>query len=123
MIDFIKKLLAPFVGERNEDFLLPVGDIAQEANIGGQLFGKTASSSHQRQFFCLDESTWIWHESWSDFHGRKRSMTTTYEVRSHGIVKRFNQGGYTSLSNTEKNHFLRAVKLYKAYVGSYVYAQ
>ena len=35
--------------------------IRYEAKVGGDLFGPIPAG-HRRDFFCLDEHTWIWHE-------------------------------------------------------------
>ena len=39
--------------------------IRREAAIGGTLFGSLPKGG-QRQFFCLDEHSWIWYEEWKD---------------------------------------------------------
>ena len=43
--------------------------ITLESEIGSQLFGPIPEG-HRREFFCLDEKTWIWHEEWLDEIGR-----------------------------------------------------
>ncbi len=85
--------------------------IHHEAKIGGQLFGPIPKD-HRREFFCLDEHTWIWHEEWIDEQGNTRIMMTRYDVRPTGIVK--SQGGqsYQSLSRDELKNFYRAAKVY-----------
>ncbi len=85
--------------------------IHHEAKIGGELFGPVPAD-HRREFFCLDEHTWIWHEEWLDEQGNTRIMMTRYDVRPTGIVK--SQGGqtYATLSRDELKNFYRAVKLY-----------
>lgn len=87
------------------------GLIHHEAKIGGELFGPIPEN-HRREFFCLDENTWVWHEEWRDEHGNTRIMMTRYDVRPTGIVK--SQGGqsYQSLSREELKNFYRATKLY-----------
>ena len=37
--------------------------IRRESKIGSQLFGQVPSG-RSREFFCLDERTWVWSESW-----------------------------------------------------------
>lgn len=85
--------------------------IHHEARIGGDVFGPIPKG-HRREFFCLDEHTWIWHEEWLDHSGTTRIMMTRYDVRPTGIVK--SQGGknYESLSDEELSNFYRAVELY-----------
>jgi hypothetical protein len=95
--------------------------IRREAEIGGQLFG-TVPKGHVRQFFCLDEHTWVWHESWSDSSGH-HSLTTRYEVRPNGIFKVQNGGSYMGLSDSETRNFVKAVRLYSDKVVSAYDAQ
>lgn len=56
------------------------------ARMGGTLFGPIPRGAH-REFFCLDEHTWVWHEEWADAKGTRRTRTTRYDVRPHGIFK------------------------------------
>lgn len=104
MLDSIKKALS-----------VPIDDmkaiIRFEGKIGGQLFGPIPDKVH-REFFCLDEHTWVWHEEFSDKFGRRRSVTTRYEVRPHGIFKAQGNSGYRRLSDEELLNFYQAVKLY-----------
>ncbi len=86
--------------------------IRAEAKLGGQLFGPLAKG-HDRQFFCLDEYTWIWYEAWKDSHGQPCSVTTRYEIRPNGIVK--SQDGrvtYQQLSKQETRNLYKAAVLY-----------
>ncbi len=85
--------------------------IHHEAKIGGELFGPIPEG-HRREFFCLDEQTWVWHEEWKDDQGNTRIMMTRYDVRPNGIVK--SQGGqsYQSLTKAELHNLYRAVKIY-----------
>jgi hypothetical protein len=84
--------------------------IRHEARLGGQLFGPLPKG-RQRQFFCLDEHTWIWYEEWSTKQGR-RSVTTRYEVRPNGILKVQGDQPYQRLTRQEADNFYRAVRLY-----------
>ncbi len=87
-----------------------------EAKVGGKLFG-AVPEGHRREFFCLDEHTWVWHEEWQDEAGQWRAVTTRYDVRPNGILK--SQGGqsYQRLEKQELTNFYRAVKLYDEQVG------
>ena len=81
-----------------------------EAQIGGQLFGPVPKG-HRREFFCLDEHTWVWHEEWRDENGGQQAVTTRYDVRPSGILKA--QGSqYQPLSTAETLNLMRAVELY-----------
>lgn len=85
--------------------------IRRDAVMGGQIFGKPPKG-HDRQFFCLDEHTWVWHEQWKDESGQKQSVTTYYNVRPSGIVKSQNGRGYTKVSNSEATNLHKAAKVY-----------
>lgn len=60
--------------------------IRAEAKIGGKLFGPIPQG-HRREFFCLDEHTWIWYEEWVDNNNQRQSKTTRYDVRPNGVIK------------------------------------
>ncbi len=93
--------------------------IRQEAVIGGKLFGPIPKNG-RREFFCLDEHTWVWHEEWTDKNGH-HAMTTRYDVRPHGIFKAQDGQPYHPLSPQEAKHFYHAVKLYNKKVGTEIY--
>jgi hypothetical protein len=82
-----------------------------EARVGGQLFGPVPEG-HERQFFCLDEHTWFWHESWLDQNGKRQSITTRYDVRPNGVLKLQNGMVYQRLSRDEARNLYRAIQLY-----------
>ena len=94
--------------------------IRQEAIIGGKLFGPI-KPGHRREFFCLDERTWVWHEEWTDAAKVKHIQTTRYDVRPDGIVKCQNNGPYMKTSLTEANHLLQAAELYQKRVSEELY--
>ena len=60
--------------------------IREEAKVGGKVFGPVPEGV-RREFFCLDERTWVWHEEWTDENGKPQIRTTRYDVRPHGIFK------------------------------------
>jgi len=81
------------------------------ARIGGELFGPIPKG-HRREFFCLDDRTWIWHEEWIDTAGKRQIMTTRYDVRPNGILKSQGDKSYQRLSRQEARHLYQAAKLY-----------
>lgn len=81
-----------------------------EGKVGGQIFGPVQNGG-RREFFCLDESTWVWHEEWTDNSGR-HTMTTRYDVRPGGIVKSQGDNNYQALGKEELDNFLNAISLY-----------
>lgn len=92
----------------------------REAEIGGKLFGPV-SKGGSRQFFCLDENTWIWHEEWLDKSGKSHARTTRYEVRPNGIVKAQDGQAYQLLSKREAAHLADAVQAYEKRVKRELY--
>jgi len=85
--------------------------IRREAKIGGNMFG-AIPAGHQREFFCLDEHTWVWHEQWTDAQGKVQAITTRYEVRPDGVLKIQNDQLYQSLTSEEATNLYKAVELY-----------
>lgn len=85
--------------------------IRQEAKIGGKLFGPIPVG-HRREFFCLDEHTWVWYEEWKDASGKPQSITTRYNVRPNGVIK--SQDGRPSqyVELEEARSLYQAVRLY-----------
>lgn len=82
-----------------------------EAQIGGRLFGMVPQG-HRREFFCLDEHTWVWHEEWQDEAGHWQAMTTRYDIRPNGILKSQGGSAYQKLGREELSNFYHATKLY-----------
>ncbi len=94
--------------------------IRHEAQIGGQVFGPIPKG-HRREFFCLDETTWVWHEEWVDHQGTNQVMNTRYDVRPNGIFKVQN-GQYRSVSKTEAKRLIDAAQIYRKRVKAEMYA-
>ena len=90
----------------------------REAEIGGKLFGPVPKG-HNRQFFCLDERTWVWHEEWVDRSGQKKAATTRYELTQTGLLKVQDGGVYQRLSRDEAKNLYNALHLYKQKVTAY----
>ena len=91
----------------------------QEAMIGGQLFGPV-EPGRRREFFCLDEHTWIWHEEWTDEHGQHNAKTTRYDIRPDNIIKSQN-GQYMAVTLEEADRLCEAATQYRARVRREVY--
>jgi hypothetical protein len=92
--------------------------LRKEAEIGGKLFG-AVPEGHNRQFFCLDEHTWIWHEEWLDQTGQRRAVTTRYNVRPEGVLKQQNGHSYQRLTRQEAQNLYHAAELYDQRVSSF----
>ena len=85
--------------------------IHKEAEIGGRLFGPIPEG-HRREFFCLDEHTWVWHEEWLEGNGEYRVRTTRYDVRPDGILKAQDGQHYQHVLADEAHRLYEAAKIY-----------
>jgi hypothetical protein len=85
--------------------------IRREAAIGGQLFGPVPRRS-TRAFFCLNQTTWVWHEEWIDDDGQRQVVTTRYEVRPNGILKAHNGQNYRYIDDREAKNLYDAINAY-----------
>lgn len=91
-----------------------------ESEVGGQLFGPIPEG-HRREFFCLDEKTWIWYEEWTGEKRKKESTTIRYEVSPQGVLKVQEGGRYSYLEGEELRNFGLSVRLYYEQVARKVY--
>lgn len=96
--------------------------ISQESKIGARLFGPIPAG-HRREFFCLDDTSWIWHEAWKDHNGADKETTVRYELNQHGILKVQEGSRYSYLEGPELSNFLAAVKAYHDQVIRTIYSQ
>lgn len=81
------------------------------AKLGGGVFGPVPSGV-RREFFCLDDRTWVWHEEWYDQSGQHHAITTRYDIRPDGILKSQGVNSYQRLSAEEERNFRSAVEIY-----------
>jgi hypothetical protein len=108
-IPFLPKISPRSAEQRRADIQRQL--IREEAKIGGELFGPVPNG-HTRQFFCLDERTWVWHEEWLE-HGQRRVVTTRYDMRPNAIVKSQDGQPHRLITKQEAQHLHSAIKLYK----------
>lgn len=94
--------------------------IRHEAKVGGRVFGDVPKG-RKRDFFCLDEHTWVWHEEWTDANGQRKIVSTRYDVRPSGILKSQNGGHYQKVQHQEIVRLHEAAKLYQESVNKEVY--
>jgi len=95
--------------------------LRMESSIGRELFGPVPKD-RQREFFCLDNRTWIWYEHWTDPQTQQpKELTTRYEIHSNGIVKIQEGQAYKVLEGEELKNLESAVKIYHQRVMSDVY--
>jgi hypothetical protein len=89
--------------------------IRMESKIGSQLFGPIPKG-HRREFFCLDEHTWVWYEEWTDANGKRQSITTRYEVHPNNILKVQDNQPYQIVEGAELFNLAMATRLYREQV-------
>ncbi len=94
--------------------------IKLEAEIGSRLFGPLPRG-HRREFFCLDATTWIWHEEWVDDHRRLQTATTRYEVQDRGVLKVQEGARYSYVEGAELENLTMAVRMYYERVAREIY--
>lgn len=118
----IKRILNLVLPQRHEERRAELyrNFIRHEAKIGGRLFGSTAPGV-RREFFCLDERTWVWHEEWVDKNGQSHVQTTRYDIRPDGILKS-QHGKYQQVGPDEARRLYTAAKLYRDAVVREVYS-
>lgn len=114
----IRNLVSGNQKERQEELYRNL--IRHEAKIGGTLFGPVPKGG-KREFFCLDEKTWVWHEEWVDKNGQHQTKTTRYNVRPNSILKSQDGGHYQSVSDQEAKHLRDAARLYRQKIQSHLY--
>ncbi len=133
MPNVLKKALSLLTGVDTADVVLklPKGRpfkqlterdlIKLESEIGGALFGPIPAD-HRREFFCLDEKTWIWYEEYIDIEtGKTKSHTVRYEVHENGILKAHDGAQYSFIEGEELQNLYLAVQTYYEQIARDVY--
>lgn len=123
MASILKKIIANKSAQRHEEREAELyrALIRREAKIGGEVFGPIPAGT-RREFFCLDERTWIWHEEWVDAHGVRQVRTTRYDIRPNGILKAQDGQNYQPVSPDEALRLREAAKTYNARIRNELYA-
>ena len=92
-----------------------------ESEIGAKLFGEVPIGN-RREFFCLDEKTWIWYEESINPKTKKlERMTIRYEVHEKGILKVQEGARYSFIEGEELTNLVAATKMYYEQVARNVY--
>lgn len=91
-----------------------------ESKIGATLFG-TLAKNGRREFFNLDEKTWIWYEEWQDQGRNKKSATTRYEIQDNTVMKVQEGARYSYLEGQELENLRTAISLYYERVAREIY--
>lgn len=118
----LQKLITTVLGDRDQQRkkTLYHNLIRREAQIGGTVFGPIPAGT-RREFFCLDERTWVWHEEWKDEANQLHVRMTRYDIRPNGVLKSQN-GVYQTISPAEAQRLRRAIELYYDRVSTQMYA-
>lgn len=114
----IKSIVGPNQRERQQELYSNL--IRHEAKIGGTLFGPVQPGG-KREFFCLDEKTWVWHEEWIDQNKQHQTKTTRYNVRPNSILKAVDGGHYQLVGDEEAKHLREAARLYEQKIKTQLY--
>ena len=91
-----------------------------ESELGSQIFGPTPNGI-RREFFNLNENSWIWHEEYIDGSGNSRKFTTRYEIQPDKVVKIQPGPRYFEVKGQELANFHAAVSAYHKAVLSQIY--
>jgi hypothetical protein len=95
----------------------------KEAQVGSSVFGPVPAG-HSRNFFCLDEITWIWSEQWYDSATKSHQhMLVRYEFQSRGVLKTVNDVACGYVEGRELKNLVNAIESYTEKVASEVYGQ
>ncbi len=108
-MSILPKFLPRIYSQRAEDAQRRL--IQFELQFGRNIFGPVPEN-HHRDFFCLDEYTWIWHEDWLDERGNRIVLSTRYILRPDGAIKSQNGKSYQKVDAQEFDHLYKAIKKY-----------
>ncbi len=119
--DPITPMLKVSKKERTPEMLTPRELIQKESTIGQAIFGQLPPHVVRREFFNLDEKTWIWHEEVKSGDIHRREVTTRYELQPQGVLKVQPGPHYTYLEGVELDNFCQAVQAYYERVALHLY--
>ena len=86
--------------------------------VGSQLFG-VIPEGHVREFYCLDEHTWVWSEEWEK-GGTKQKRVIRYELGENNVIKNID-GVYKKIGEVELKNLRQAIRVYYAEVMKNIY--
>lgn len=117
MASLLKRFVSLLTGGSPAKYYRPLKNVTRRdvlqmsSEQGRDIFGPVPKNG-RREFFCLDDHTWIWHEEWVDEQGKKQSRTTRYEVHDKSILKVQEGTSYQYLEGEELRNFAVAVRIY-----------
>ncbi len=109
---------------RSRYFLSTIEDrhrslIERESRVGSSIFGSVPFGS-KREFFCLDEKTWVWREKHNTKDGKVKVINTRYVIYQDRIDKIQNSEP-SEISLDEIENLLHAMQVYTDRVAKKVY--
>lgn len=95
--------------------------IQKESVVGATVFGPVPAG-HRREFFCLDEHTWVWFEEWKDQATHEHhTLNVQYEFQPRGVLKIVNGVASGYVTGQELVSLLTAMRAYYKKVSKEVY--
>ena len=92
-------LLLPFKKMNQRDL------VDLESSLGATIFG-AIPEGHRREFFNVDNDTWIWHEEWAVGNKQICERTIRYEISETQVIKVEPGPHYTHIKGKELNNFI-----------------
>lgn len=117
MANILQKAAAILIGTSGKGSKRPFKKLTErqliqlESEIGREVFGPVPDG-HRREFFCLDATTWIWYEEWTNEHKQTKALTTRYEVHPNGILKAQDGTNYKFIEGEELQNLAIAARMY-----------
>lgn len=97
--------------------------LRQESKVGGSLLGNIPAG-HQRDFFCIDQYTWVWTEQWNDPQTKQpQRMVVRYEFQPNAVLKYVNDQPRGHVVGKELANLVKAMKAYAPAVATQVYGK
>lgn len=93
--------------------------IQKESEVGARIFGYLPPN-RRREFFMLDQHTWVWYEEWQDGAGLHK-VTTRYEIHGTSVLKLQNERSAELVTGDELRNLYQAIRTYYYNVAGEVY--
>jgi hypothetical protein len=93
--------------------------LRRESEIGGRLFGKIPKN-HTRSFFCLNQNTWVWYETFPGTDGETLVVNTRYRIYEDTIEK-IQNNKIIPMTLQEMQNVVHAMELYVTKVEKAMY--
>lgn len=117
--NFFKNNGGRITEQRRQEILQDL--MRRESKLAQGILG-TPPKGGRRDFFCLDETSWIWYEEWTTPQGVRNAVTTKYVIRQKDILKSIDGGTYHKLSDDEMINFKKATDAYVQRAKANMYA-